>query len=114
MKNNIKISLGMKVLSGYKNVQCIYVIRNTNTNIVYVGSTDNLHHRLLSHRTKLNKGYHNSENMNNDYSIYGVNSFTVEILIEFNGVSKDVLLEYEKEVIRNCFGIYDMYNILKY
>lgn len=56
----------------------VYLILNKVNRKVYVGSTVNMGKRLSSHRVALRKNEHNNTDLQNDYNVYGEDSFTMD------------------------------------
>lgn len=58
----------------------VYVIRNTITNRVYVGSSNCIARRLKTHRRELALGNHGNEHLQRSWNIHGERSFVFEIV----------------------------------
>jgi len=75
----------------YKTIKCgIYIIRNTITNKVYIGSSLNPRARIKEHFNSLNKNVHHSKYLQRSYNKYGKSVFKVDI-IEYVNDKKDLL-----------------------
>lgn len=76
--------IGQYVLYGtysqYQFVSGIYYIKNTITNMYYIGSSKNIGHRLSKHFSNLRKDKHPNIKLTNDYKKYGQDSFIFGIL----------------------------------
>ena len=59
----------------------IYKITCINNNKVYIGSSNNIHLRWQSHKSRLKSGKHN-KNLLNSYNKYGIDSLIFEVLEE--------------------------------
>lgn len=60
----------------------IYTITNLVTNQIYVGSTTNIEERWKNHHRELSGNRHKSYYLQDDYTLYGKENFTFEILEE--------------------------------
>jgi group I intron endonuclease len=79
----------------------IYSIRNTINNKVYIGSSKNIHLRMLHHRYELESNCHHCDYFQKSFNKYGINNFKIEILekIDLNIFNEDYLYEREKYYI---------------
>lgn len=76
----------------------IYRIYSDKTNKSYIGSTwKSFKGRWKQHLDKLNRNNHPSQKLQNDYNLYGTDSFTCEIIEVIE--SQEILLEREKYYI---------------
>lgn len=69
----------------HKYPRYVYVMRNTVTNRMYVGSSNNPEKRLQGHLAYLRTNRHSVEDMQRDYNEYG-NCFELNILDTINSV----------------------------
>lgn len=74
----------------------IYIITNTKTQKVYVGSSVNLNHRKSKHFWMLRKGIHDNDYLQNSFNKFGSSFFTFNIL-EF--CDPNLLIERENYYI---------------
>jgi len=58
----------------------IYKIENKNNGKLYVGSSNNIKHRLYQHKRLLKKGEHHSVKLQNAYNKYSGNNFIFDII----------------------------------
>lgn len=58
----------------------VYQVRNTNNDKIYIGGSRCLKDRKYSHFRDLCNGNHANTNLQNDYILYGANSFVFEVL----------------------------------
>ncbi len=86
----------------------IYIIRNSQSVKVYIGSGENLKSRKTNHFSRLKRQVHENEHLQNSYNKHGVDCFTFEVL-EY--CSKDVLIEREQVYIDSYDFDKDLYNI---
>ena len=70
-----------------------YVFKNIVTGKVYVGTTKNPKKRWQNHRYCMKAGKHTVEQLNKDYATYGKESFTFQILQEYDDRIKAYTLE---------------------
>ena len=69
----------------------IYTITNKENKKVYVGESLNITNRWKDHIEMLKKGKHYNYKLQNDYNIYGLDSFEFKILILLdNDISNDI------------------------
>jgi group I intron endonuclease len=64
------------------NNNCVYLIKNTLNNKVYIGSAVNFKKRIISHCNLLKKNKHHSSKLQNSWNKYGENLFVYGILEE--------------------------------
>lgn len=100
---NLKISVASKEIHTFG---CVYSILNTVNSRRYIGSTENLYHRLKSHRSTLKTSSHRNRKLQKDYDIYGQNVFEIEVLKITN--QPEI---YEVEMIREASKCMDLYNV---
>lgn len=48
--------------------------------MIYVGSSKNINNRILNHKYNLKKNTHSNHHLQSDFNLYGIDSFTFEIL----------------------------------
>lgn len=58
----------------------VYVITNTNNTKIYIGETTNLESRFIEHLRRLLSNRHVNEHLQNAVNLYGIDSFTFDIL----------------------------------
>ncbi len=80
----------------------IYAIKNMINNKMYVGSSKNIHRRMLHHRYELENGFHHCDYFQNSFDKYGIDNFKLEILekIDLSVFNEDYLYEREKYYIK--------------
>lgn len=88
-----------------RNVSGIYRIRNLTNNKFYIGSSNNLYHRFILHKTALDKGEHHSIYLQRSYNKYGSNQFIMEVLFLCD---QQYLLYYEQLLIEELEPAYNM------
>lgn len=88
----------------------IYLITNTVTGKVYVGSSKNLLKRLKDHKKALLKGWHLNKALQKDVILYGLLNFTVEALEYVDKPTKANLTPIENQYIRKYNSIVKGYN----
>lgn len=74
----------------------IYKIINKETGKFYVGSSVDIRQRWYAHKSKLRRGVHSNQHLQNSWNKYGEDSFIFEVLSE---VDEDFLLIEEKRWI---------------
>lgn len=89
----------------------VYKISNVITGNVYIGVTNNFKRRISSHKYRLNKGNHYSKLMQEDFNLYGLDSFEFDI-IEDNIDTFDEATKTESECIMKFNAIENGYNKL--
>nr|DAN24130.1 MAG TPA: intron associated endonuclease [Caudoviricetes sp.] len=89
----------------------VYKISNVITGNVYIGVTNNFKRRISSHKYRLNKGNHYSKLMQEDFNLYGLDSFEFDI-IEDNIDTFDKATKTESECIMKFNAIENGYNKL--
>lgn len=99
----------MKLFESYTifpKTSCVYKINCIVNGRFYIGASISFRKRMKDHRNYLIKGKHISKLLQEDFNKYGKESFTVEILENFNRVipfkssdHKEVLLKKEEEYI---------------
>lgn len=85
----------------------IYQIKNILTGKVYVGSSIDIHDRILDHKQMLKKDKHHSPKLQNSVNKYGVENFLFEMIEE---CSKEFLVEREQYWIDLFSGYTNGYN----
>lgn len=91
-----------------KEIQCIYAIKNTNTNQYYVGSTVNYWKRIKDHKNRLKRNCHHSYLLQDDYNICS-NCF--DFLILEKVVDSKNLIKQEQEWIDKLNPYYNICKI---
>lgn len=86
----------------------IYGIFCKETNSVYIGQSRNIAGRFKNHKSTLKAGKHSCSRMQSDYQIFGVDSFSFDVI--FN-CEEDHLLTFETQYIKEYIALgYDVYN----
>ena len=89
----------------------IYKITNLINNRVYIGSTTNFNNRRISHVDALCKNVHNNVYLQKDFNIFGIDSFSFDVIYTFEQpVTKYTLLTKEQEFL-NKEDLSNVYNI---
>lgn len=78
----------------------IYLIRCKENGRIYIGSSKNVYYRLTDHKRFLKNGLHHCREMQNDYNLYGSDSFEYQI-IEF--CSEQGRLKREKYYMEDVY-----------
>jgi group I intron endonuclease len=86
--------------------EVVYVIKNEVNNRKYYGISRNPISRLLNHFRELDKGEHQNATLQDDFNIYGDDSFTTDIL-DFC-FDRDYALASESELIKNDHSCYNI------
>lgn len=63
-------------------IQCIYAIRNTETNTRYIGQTSQLYNRIRQHEYCLDRNIHDNYKLQEAWNVYGADKFVVDIIEE--------------------------------
>lgn len=93
-------------LNDLRNKSGIYYLKNTISNLIYIGSSKNIGERISKHFSQMNCGTHPNSKLISDYNKYGISSFTWGVL-EY---SDDDLKELEKEY-QLKYDISQLYNL---
>lgn len=86
----------MNLIDEIPQVCCVYKITNTINNLSIIGSTKNLNRRINHYRNDIKKDNplkHYNKRFLQDIMIYGLISFEVEILEEYNSSISDIELK---------------------
>ncbi len=80
----------------------IYAIKSRNSDDVYIGSTSvKLEKRLNQHHTQKKRHSKGKASYSTSYKILEQGDVYIELIKEFNNITKKELLKHEGEVIRN-------------
>ena len=79
----------LKVTSG------IYLIRNTKTGFIYIGSSQNIEKRFNQHKSNLARRKHDNRHLQNSVNKHGIENFTFSIIYKVQ-CDDSTLREYEK------------------
>ena len=85
----------------YKNKQSgIYKIINKQNGMYYLGSSSDIKHRWIAHKSLLRRGIHSNSYLQNAWTKYGEENFVFEIMEEI-GKDRDkvLLLDQIMEII---------------
>jgi group I intron endonuclease len=88
----------------------IYLIKNTKTNKVYIGSSIKLSARKQRHFKNLADGNHHSNKLQNSYNKYGIDSFIFEYIEQYDDIDNDVLVQKEQYWIDYYDSYHNGYN----
>lgn len=86
----------MKLTEEIPSICCVYKITNTITNLIIIGSTTNLNKRINHYRNDIKKDNplkHYNRRFLDDIITYGINSFVVDIIEEFDNNITNVELK---------------------
>ena len=72
----------LRVLEELQNKPCIYMIKNINKNIIYIGQTINAETRFKQHKRKLIANKHSNSHLNNCY-IKNIEHDFIFLVIEY-------------------------------
>ena len=86
---------------------CVYQITNKENGKYYIGSTCNFKRRMYEHFGELRRGEHCSAKLQNDYNLFGRDSFVVSILEE---CEIDVLRDREQYYMDKLNPVENGYN----
>ena len=89
------------------NISGIYKITNTVTNDFYIGSSKDVKHRWITHKSPSRWNKHPNNSMYQDMQKYGLNNFEFQILAE---VEIDKLKETEQHFIEELKPTYNNRN----
>jgi group I intron endonuclease len=96
------------VLSEIIPISGVYKITNTVNNRIYIGQSNYLYMRWCEHVKDLSTGKHSNKELYSDFLKYGMENFTVEVILT---CSKEDLLILEHEYIEKYyFEGFDLYN----
>lgn len=106
----------MNITSDFPSIVCIYKITNLKTNLILIGSTRNLHKRIIQYKYDILHQRTSNVNKNflQDVILYGLNNLSVDILEEFDeNITNIELKNKETEYIKkyNSIDINIGYNI---
>lgn len=90
----------------YEKVAGIYWIKNKITNLIYIGSTRNIAHRISKHFSQLRIGNHPNHLLLADFNKYGQDSFDWGVFEETN----DDLFNKERDYQRK-YKLEELYNL---
>jgi len=93
-------------------VEAVYRIINSKNGRYYIGSSLDYKKRKRDHFNLLKRGNHHNKPMQEDYNIYGAESFKFEVLKLFNGIDRNALFDIEQEFISKSnesmrYNLYD-------
>lgn len=93
-------------------MEAVYRIINSKNGRYYIGSSLDYKKRKRDHFNLLKGGNHHNKPMQEDYNIYGAESFKFEVLKLFNGIDRNALFDIEQEFISKSnesmrYNLYD-------
>ena len=91
---------------------CIYEIRNSINNKVYIGETTRGKIRWREHLKNLRGGYHENYKLQHDFNEHGEDAFEWSIIKELSKDKDQLLLEEVKEIQRRTNNGDDLYNLM--
>ena len=94
----------------YPAICCIYQIKNTVTNKIYIGSCIDLHARFIRHMYYLNHNIHHSAKLQRSFNKYGISIFDVEIIDTF--LISDNIEILEESLIKKYDCVKNGYNCI--
>ena len=92
--------------SKWENKSGIYYIKNKITNLIYIGSSNNVGHRISKHFSQLRTNKHPNSKLKTDFDKYGQSSFEFGVF----ELTNDNLLEKERDY-QLKYGIENLYNL---
>lgn len=92
--------------SQWENKSGIYYIKNKITNLIYIGSSNNVGHRISKHFSQLRTNKHPNHLLKKDFDKYGQSSFEFGVF----ELTDENLLEKEKDY-QLKYGIDNLYNL---
>lgn len=101
-----------KLNDTFEKINGIYKINNIKTNLVYIGSSNNLKKRLHRHFYELSHNIHKNYKIQNDFNSFGLDSFDVKILITYKNISIQKLREQEQYYIEKYNSLQNGYNLV--
>ena len=94
-------------------IEVVYGIHNIVTDKWYIGSTFNLHDRIRRHKYYLLKNQHHSQKLQRSFNKYGIESFKIIIIEQFEKLDIDQLIEKEIDYIEKYNSLENGYNMTK-
>lgn len=95
----------------FAHIPCVYCIRNTVNGKVYIGSTADLHRRMVRHKSLLLNGNHYVKKLQKEFNQFGIDAFDVFTIHEFvNNESKAERIHLEGKYIQQYHSDSDGYN----
>lgn len=85
----------------------IYLLKNRETNTVYIGATSDIRKRVLEHLNDLLNNRHGNSSMQEEFNKYGENAFSFKIVLR---CGKDVLNTYEQIILDRYRRYYRVFN----
>jgi hypothetical protein len=73
----------------------VYIILNRDTGIVYLGVAGNIRDRWCCHRGSLRRGKHHTRSLQDDWTAYGEDAFTVKALEHLTHVQLYYAVDFE-------------------
>ena len=85
----------MNITSNFPNVICVYKITNLKTNLILIGSTRNLHKRIIQYKYDIlhQRVLNLNKRFLQDILLYGINVLDIDILEEFDENITDIELK---------------------
>lgn len=84
---------------------CVYQIRNTETEQIYIGSAKNFKDRKRRHIGELKSNKHINPKLQNSWNKYGEKCFVFSVLFETENLFEDEQKELDKLDWTTCFNI---------
>ena len=100
-------------LKEIKSIEAVYGIHNVITDKWYIGSTFNLHDRIRRHRYYLLHNQHHSSKLQRSFNKYGIDSFEIVVIKQFDKLDIDQLIEQEIDTINKYNSLDNGYNMTK-
>jgi group I intron endonuclease len=79
---------------------CVYQIKCRVSGKIYIGSTQNFRVRFTQHVNDLKSNRHHNRHLQNAFNCYGIESFSVEVLQEFEYHENKSKTKYSKTTMR--------------
>lgn len=103
--------MSLKNIKEIPQIEVVYGLYNIKTMKWYVGSTLNMHNRMLRHKSMLINNTHHSQKLQNSFNKYGIEVFQVFILQLCENFTIDVLTKTEEFYIKLLDSVQNGYNI---
>jgi len=91
----------------HKDTIGIYILFNTVSNMLYIGSSSDLHRRLYLHYSRLHTHSHENIRIQQDFDNYGINSFQCEIIGILDTIEEATEIEHSLILTCNLDRLYN-------
>ena len=91
----------------------IYLIKNTSNNKEYVGKSSHINTRKVNHFSMLRKNSHKNKDLQDDYNLFGEESFEFSIIekVQDNTSEENLLRKEAEHILKKIKERKDIYNI---